>query len=69
MIYNNFFVISGSLLSLFPYDDFMFLSGRFMYGIAAGSFGVFVLKYINETAPVEIKGSIGTVAELGMTFG
>ena len=43
--------------------------GRFIYGIASGSFGVFVLKYINETAPVEIKGSVGTSAELGMTFG
>lgn len=47
----------------------MFLLARFIYGIAAGSFGVFVLKFIDETAPIEIKGSIGTVAELGMTCG
>ena len=67
--YNNIFVIIGSLMSLFPQNHLSFMVGRFIYGIASGSFGVFVLKYINETAPVEIKGSVGTSAELGMTFG
>ena len=59
----------GSLFSLFPRNDIIFLIGRFIYGLANGSFAVFVLKYMNETIPLEIKGSVGTSAELSLTFG
>ena len=59
----------GSILSLFPNNDIIFLVGRFTYGLANGSFAVFVLKYMNETTPLEIKGSVGVSAELALTFG
>ena len=62
-------LIVGTLISLFPGVIWLFAIGRFIYGLSAGSFGVFVLKYINETAPIEIKGSVGTSVELGITIG
>ena len=69
MKYNNIILLVGVLLSMYPGNVRLFSFGRFIYGISAGTFGVFVLKYINETAPIEIKGSVGTSVELGITIG
>ena len=43
--------------------------GRFLYGIAAGSFSVLVPLFINETAPIEIKGPMGVITHFFVTFG
>ena len=43
--------------------------GRFLYGLATGSFSVFVPLFINETAPFEIKGPVGVMTQFFVTFG
>jgi MFS family permease len=43
--------------------------GRFIYGLASGSFNVFGPLYITETAPIEIKGPLGALTELGISIG
>jgi len=65
----NFFVIVGSLLTLIETSYACLLIGRFMYGIAAGSYSVFCPKYIAETAPTEIKGPAGGLSQICITFG
>ena len=43
--------------------------GRFMLGLAVGSFTVFVPKFINETAPTEFKGPLGAMSQFMTTLG
>lgn len=43
--------------------------GRLVLGWAAGSFSVFVPKYISETAPTHLKGPLGTLTQFYVTFG
>jgi SP family sugar:H+ symporter-like MFS transporter len=43
--------------------------GRVLFGWAAGSFSVFVPKYISETAPIHLKGPLGTLTQFFVTFG
>lgn len=38
------------------------LVGRFMWGLAVGVFTVLVPKFINETAPSELKGPFGAMS-------
>lgn len=45
------------------------LVGRFIQGISAGSFTVLTPKFIDELAPIEYKGSFGTISQLGCTLG
>lgn len=65
-----------TLVKVFP----VILVGRFIYGVAAGSFSVFVPKFsmiyklvnnsiVNETAPTELKGPLGTMTQLFITVG
>lgn len=56
----NFIVIVGCGLTLIQ-NEYIIMAGRFIYGISTGSFSVFVPLYINETAPIEIKGSVGVM--------
>ena len=44
-------------------------SGRFLFGVAAGMYSVVVPKFINETAPIELKGSYGAITQFYVTFG
>ena len=44
---------------MFPKIDVMFKISRFIFGLGGGSYGVFCVKYLNEVAPIEIKGSLG----------
>jgi MFS family permease len=47
----------------------MFLLGIFIYGLAAGCYQVFCTMYINETAPMEVRGSAGALTQVSVTFG
>ena len=38
-------------------------------GLAAGSFCVYCPKYINETAPIAVKGSFGALTSVSFTVG
>ena len=69
LLFCNIFVIIGSILCLFPSNFYVFVSGIFVFGISSGSFSVFCTKYINEIAPVEIKGSAGAITQVSLTFG
>ena len=60
IVLNNIIVFVGSAICLIP-NDYAILIGRLIYGFAAGAFSVFVPLYINETAPVEIKGPLGVM--------
>ena len=43
--------------------------GIFFFGIGMGCFNIYVPKYIEETAPIEIKGPIGALTQIGICFG
>ena len=57
----NALVISGCGISLIN-NIWVILVGRFIWGLGAGSFTVFVPKFINETAPTEKKGTFGPLS-------
>ena len=48
---------------------FVIAFGRFVWGICAGSYSVFVPNYLNEFVPKELAGSFGGISALGLTFG
>ncbi len=43
--------------------------GRFIFGLAAGSFTVFVPSFINELTPIELKGPYGSATQMLVNFG
>jgi MFS family permease len=65
----NIFVIIGSGLTIIETSWVCLLVGRFLYGMAAGSYSVFCPKYISETAPTEIKGPAGGLSQICITLG
>ena len=68
MILTNIIVIVGASLTLIENYPCLCI-GRFLYGMATGSFSVFCPKYINEVAPVEIKGPAGSLTQICITLG
>ena len=44
-------------------------AGRFLFGLAAGAFTVFVPSFINEITPTELKGPFGSATQILITFG
>jgi len=68
IVLNNIIVVAGAAITLVP-NTYVITFGRFIYGISNGAFSVFVPLYINETAPVEIKGPLGVMTQLFVTVG
>lgn len=60
VFYTNIIVMIGAGITLIP-NDYSMVVGRFIYGMASGAFSVFVPLYINETAPLELKGPLGVL--------
>lgn len=60
ILFNNLIVMVGAGITLIP-NVYAITVGRFIYGISNGAFSVFVPLYINETSPVEMKGSLGVM--------
>lgn len=60
LVLTNIFVGVGSSIALIK-NHYAIIFGRFIYGISAGSFSVFVPMFINELAPIELKGPIGVI--------
>lgn len=61
LIFTNIVVLVGVSLTLV--NEFWVLCiGRFIYGLAVGSFSIFCPKYIAETAPIEVKGPAGALS-------
>jgi len=50
-------------------NSIVILFGRFVYGMAAGAFTVFVPKYTSELAPSEYRGPFGAVNQFMCTLG
>ena len=64
----NLILCIGVCLTLI--DEFgVFCTGRFIYGVAVGTFSVFCPKFIAETAPIEVKGPAGALTQVCITFG
>lgn len=55
----NLLIIIGCGMTLVKVKEVV-AAGRFIQGLAAGSFSVFVPSFINEVTPTELKGPIGT---------
>lgn len=64
----NLTVIIGGLLTLVD-NVTIFIIGRALYGIAAGGYSVFCPKYISEVSPSELKGPLGCLTQICITFG
>ncbi len=64
----NIVLIIGCLLTLFQ-NIYIVVIGRLIFGLAAGSFTVFVPSFINELTPIELKGPYGSATQLMVTFG
>jgi MFS family permease len=65
---NNLLLIFASSLSLIECIPLQ-MACRFFYGMAAGAFTVMVPKFINETAPQELKGPYGALSQISITVG
>jgi len=52
---NNIILAIGCILCLVK-NIYVVTVGRFIFGLSAGSFSVFVPSYINEVTPTELKG-------------
>ena len=61
-------VIVASVLTLLQ-DYPSLVIGRFIYGLAAGAYSVYVPKYISEVSPVEVSGTTGSLTQFGICFG
>ena len=59
IVFTNILIIVGSVMGMFPKIDVLFKISRFIFGLGGGSYRVFCVKYLNEVAPIEIKGSLG----------
>lgn len=55
----NLIVILGAGLTLVQMKEVL-VAGRFIYGLAAGTFTVFVPSYISEITPTELRGPFGS---------
>ena len=51
----------GILLLTFAQNAAMLLTGRFLYGLSTGAFGLLVPTYTSETAEPRIKGAMGSI--------
>jgi MFS family permease len=65
---SNAIVIVGASLTLVKNTPTVAV-GRFLYGLAAGAFSVFVPSFINEITPTELKGPFGSATQILITLG
>ncbi len=77
MLIANLFVIVGAGITLIE-NEVAITIGRFIYGMASGSFSVLVPGFskvfiltilVNELAPTELKGPFGALTQILITVG
>jgi MFS family permease len=61
-------VLASTILCLID-NSGVILFGRFLYGMAAGAFTVYVPKYVSEITPKEYRGPFGAVCQFMCTAG
>ncbi|CDW77776.1 sugar transporter family protein [Stylonychia lemnae] len=66
ILFANILVIIGAGITTYK-NVYAIVAGRFIYGLATGSFSVLVP--INEAAPTELKGPLGAVTQILITVG
>lgn len=64
----NILVIIGCSLTLVKILEVVAV-GRFILGLAVGTFSVFVPGFINELSPTELKGQLGSSTQILITLG
>ena len=64
----NVIVVIGCSLTLVKIKEVV-VAGRFIFGLGAGAFSVFVPSFINEITPTELKGPIGSSTQIFITVG
>lgn len=64
----NIILAVGCSLTLVK-QVYVIFAGRFMFGLAAGTFSVFVPSFINELTPIELKGPLGSATQLLVNLG
>lgn len=64
----NLVLIIGCSLTLVQVKEVVAV-GRFLFGLAGGSFTVFVPSFINELTPNELKGPFGSATQILITLG
>ena len=57
----NFILLAGVAISLIGQNIYILNVGRFIWGLAFGSFSVVSAKYISEIAPPEYSGTFGAM--------
>mmetsp|Transcript_115680 Transcript_115680/g.160525 ORF Transcript_115680/g.160525 Transcript_115680/m.160525 type:complete len:114 (+) Transcript_115680:420-761(+) len=68
MIFNTLLCFVGTAFSVLG-SVWSLCLGRFICGVSAGYFALVCPKFINETVPTEMKGSMGSMVQLALTFG
>ena len=68
LLFTNLVLVIGNCMSLIENIPLQ-LIGRFIWGMAAGVYTVLVPKFINETAPCELKGPFGGISQVMVTAG
>jgi|LauGreDrversion4_2_1035121.scaffolds.fasta_scaffold47200_2 MFS family permease len=68
IIMTNVVVCAGSALCISK-NFIVICIGRFFTGVAVGAFTVFCPRFINEIAPTEIKGMLGSMNQVMCTLG
>lgn len=68
LINNVFLIVSSLLISLAP-EWWYQATGRVFVGIVAGIATAVVPTYFSEISPIEIRGAVGTMHQLGITVG
>jgi MFS family permease len=69
MLCSILIIIGSSFCLFYKISFYLFLSGRFIYGIATGAITCFCPKYINECSPKELSGPAGAMFQFMTTFG
>eukprot|EP00565_Helicotheca_tamesis_P006399 CAMPEP_0185729732 /NCGR_PEP_ID=MMETSP1171-20130828/7002_1 /TAXON_ID=374046 /ORGANISM="Helicotheca tamensis, Strain CCMP826" /LENGTH=526 /DNA_ID=CAMNT_0028398637 /DNA_START=116 /DNA_END=1696 /DNA_ORIENTATION=+ len=69
LLFNNLFLVISSLLIAFAPLWWWQAIGRIFVGITAGVATAVVPTYFSEISPVEVRGAIGTMHQLGITIG
>ncbi|KXN68639.1 general substrate transporter [Conidiobolus coronatus NRRL 28638] len=69
LLYNNAFLLSGSIAITFSQNALTMFTGRLLVGIAAGIGLVVLPVYLNEISPQTLKGLIGMLNQIGIVSG
>ncbi|KAF9970478.1 hypothetical protein BGZ73_006804 [Actinomortierella ambigua] len=69
MMANNMFLLVGSILMGQAGSFGTMVFGRFLIGIGCGNFTVIVPLYLAEISPSELRGTLGTMNQLGIVVG